>query len=125
VLQTTLNVVNPSRHVFFPCQLCSSESFRWQFDLYKHYATQHFVEDIMAMLGGTITGPPFKAQSHKKERNSWMFLFFLAGICMSATLLIVLVSKFFLLKMLDSNTGCCCSSVALAAQLGFLKVFSE
>jgi hypothetical protein len=65
MLQTTLNVVNPSRHVFFPCQLCSSESFRWQFDLYKHYATQHFGEDIMAMLGGTITGPPFKAQSHK------------------------------------------------------------
>ena len=56
LLQTTLNVVNPSRHVFFPCQLCSSESFRWQFDLYKHYATQHFAEELMGMLnlgGGT------------------------------------------------------------------------
>ena len=56
LLQTTLNVVTPSRHVFFPCQLCSSESFRWQFDLYKHYATQHFAEELMGMLnlgGGT------------------------------------------------------------------------
>jgi hypothetical protein len=59
--KTTLNVVNPARNVFFPCQLCSSESFRWQFDLYKHYATQHFAEELMGMVNlGGGAGPPYK-----------------------------------------------------------------
>ena len=27
------------------------EAFRWQSDLYKHYATQHFSEELLSQLG--------------------------------------------------------------------------
>lgn len=37
--------------MFYPCSLCNVEAFRWQSDLYKHYATQHFSEELLAQLG--------------------------------------------------------------------------
>lgn len=47
------------RQVFYPCTMCSTETFRWQFDLYKHYATQHFYDELASQLQ-LEAGPPFK-----------------------------------------------------------------
>ena len=44
--------------MFYPCALCS-ETFRWQFDLYKHYATQHFYDELASHLN-LEAGPPYK-----------------------------------------------------------------
>jgi len=32
---------------------------RWQFDLYKHYASKHYYEDILAIMG-ISTEPPYR-----------------------------------------------------------------
>lgn len=48
------------RQVFYPCALCP-ESFRWQFDLYKHYATQHFYDELASQLQ-MEAGPPYKCR---------------------------------------------------------------
>ena len=47
------------RQVFFPCSLCSNETFRWQFDLYKHYATKHFYDELLSQLN-LEGGPPYR-----------------------------------------------------------------
>ena len=58
-LQATLGLGGSGRQVFYPCALCSTETFRWQFDLYKHYATQHFYDELAAQLQ-LEAGPPYK-----------------------------------------------------------------
>ena len=58
-LQATLGLGGSGRQVFYPCALCSTETFRWQFDLYKHYATQHFYDELASQLQ-LEAGPPYK-----------------------------------------------------------------
>ena len=48
--QATLKLGSSGRQVFYPCSLCSNETFRWQFDLYKHYATQHYYDQLLSQL---------------------------------------------------------------------------
>ena len=57
-LQATLGLGGTGRQVFYPCALCN-ETFRWQFDLYKHYATQHFYDELASQLQ-LEGGPPYK-----------------------------------------------------------------
>ena len=58
-LQATFNL-GMGRQIFFPCSLCSNESFRWQFDLYKHYATQHYYDELLSQLSLGDQGPPYR-----------------------------------------------------------------
>ena len=58
-LQATLGLGGSGRQVFYPCALCTTETFRWQFDLYKHYATQHFYDELASQLQ-LEAGPPYK-----------------------------------------------------------------
>ena len=48
--------------MFYPCSLCNVEAFRWQSDLYKHYATQHFYDELLSQIQQQPdnTGPPYK-----------------------------------------------------------------
>ena len=48
-LQASLSLGSSGLQVLYPCQLCSA-TFRWQFDLLKHYATQHFYEELLGQL---------------------------------------------------------------------------
>ena len=59
LLQATLGLGGSGRQVFYPCALCTSETFRWQFDLYKHYATQHFYDELASQVQ-LEGGPPYK-----------------------------------------------------------------
>ena len=58
-LQATLGLGGSGRQVFYPCNLCTTETFRWQFDLYKHQATQHFYDELASQLQ-LEAGPPYK-----------------------------------------------------------------
>ena len=58
-LQATLGLGGSGRQVFYPCALCTTETFRWQFDLFKHYATQHFYDELASQLQ-LEAGPPYK-----------------------------------------------------------------
>ena len=51
IFQGSLSLTSSGRQVFYPCSICHSETFRWQFDLYKHYATQHFHDELLSQLG--------------------------------------------------------------------------
>ena len=58
--QATFNLATAGRQVLYPCTMCS-ETFRWQSDLYKHYATQHFYDELLSQLTELgMTGPPYK-----------------------------------------------------------------
>ena len=57
-LQASLSLGSSGRQVLYPCQLCSA-TFRWQFDLLKHYATQHFYDELASQLQ-LEAGPPYK-----------------------------------------------------------------
>ena len=56
-------VSRPGKHLaIFPCLICNSENFRWQADLYRHYAMKHFHEELLEKL--KLEGePPYKCKT--------------------------------------------------------------
>ena len=56
-------VARPGKQLaIFPCQLCSGENFRWQADLYRHYAIKHFHEQLLEKLA-LVGAPPYKCKT--------------------------------------------------------------
>ena len=56
-------VARPGKHLaIFPCLICNNENFRWQADLYRHYAMKHFHDELLEKL--KLEGdPPYKCKT--------------------------------------------------------------
>ena len=56
-------VARPGKQLaIFPCLICSGENYRWQADLYRHYAIKHFHEQLLEKLA--LEGePPYKCKT--------------------------------------------------------------
>ena len=61
-LQSSM-VARPGKHLaIFPCLICNNENFRWQADLYRHYAMKHFHDELLEKL--KLEGdPPYKCKT--------------------------------------------------------------